>query len=403
MPAAPTTLHPRQDLDVRDRAAERRDPAARTSAAQRPAAESRTERPAALDERSLLCALVESSDDAIFAMDLDGRILSWSRGAEAIFGYAATEAVGEHMSMLVPHDRLDELRLIMAKLARGERTDHLETVRVHKDRKRINVELTVAPITDAHGHIAAASAIAREVTDRKRAEAELRRSNEELEQFAYAASHDLSEPLRVIAGFVELLDHRYSGKLDEEADRFIAFTVAGVERMRAVIDDLLAYSRVGRVALGLAQVNVGELVGEVLQGLMAAIAERATSVEVRALPSVRAEPVLLRLLFQNLIGNAIKFATGEQPHVLVSAAREHGRWRFYVQDNGPGIDPRHARRIFEMFQRLHPREVPGTGIGLAIAKRIVERHGGEIGVVPAPGGGSTFHFTIPDDPERGGV
>ncbi|MDE3069183.1 MAG: hypothetical protein KGJ43_00450 [Acidobacteriota bacterium] len=227
---------------------------------------------------------------------------------------------------------------------------------------------------------------------------ELRRSNEELEQFAYAASHDLSEPLRVIAGFVELLARRYRGQLDDDADRFIAYIVAGVERMQATIDDLLSYSRAGRVSLSREEVDAGALVGEVLQALVVAVAERGTCVEVGALPLISVEPALMRQVLQNLIGNAIKFADGERPWVRVSARREAGRWRFDVEDNGPGVDPRHCERIFEMFERLHGRDVPGTGIGLAIVRRIVERHGGRAWCEPRAQGGSVFSFTVPDGP-----
>jgi light-regulated signal transduction histidine kinase (bacteriophytochrome) len=275
---------------------------------------------------------------------------------------------------------------------------HLVSVRSEQDTSRVDASRPAAARAQA-----AASEPARDgpagAQESERLLEELRRSNEELEQFAYAASHDLSEPLRVIAGFVQLLQQRYAGQLDDEADRFIAYTVAGVERMQAVIDDLLTYSRAGRVSLALAPVDTGALVGEVLQALIIAIAERATTVEVQALPVVWGEPGLLRQVFQNLIANAIKFTDGERPHVRVSAAREPGRWRFEVRDNGPGIEERHMERVFEMFQRLHGREVPGTGIGLAIAKRIVERHRGEISVARAPAGGSVFSFTIPDPPE----
>ncbi len=205
----------------------------------------------------------------------------------------------------------------------------------------------------------------------------------------------------MIAGFVDLLARRYEGELDAEADRFIGFTISGVERMQAIIDDFLAYSRASRATLELVEVDTAALVREVLQSLAATISEHGTRVEVGGLPRVRAEPTLLRQLFQNLIGNAVKFANESGAEVSITAARERERWRFDVADNGPGIDPQHATRIFDMFQRLHGREVPGTGIGLSIAKRIAERHGGSIWVAPRPGGGSVFRFTIPDRPEVG--
>jgi PAS domain S-box-containing protein len=348
------------------------------------------------ETRARLAAIVEFSEDAIIGKDLDGTITSWNRGAQHLFGYCAEEVVGRPIAILSSPERSDELTRIMERIRAGDHVERYETTRVRKDGQSIDVSLTISPITDALGKIVGASAIARDVSARRRTEEQLRRSNEELEQFAYVASHDLSEPLRVIAGFVDLLARRYEGRLDPEADRFIGFTVSGVERMQAIIDDFLAYSRTSRVALELVEVDTAGLVREVLQSLSASIAEHGTRVEVGGLPRVRAEPTLLRQLFQNLIGNAIKFADGSSSQVSISAVREQARWRFDVADNGPGIDPRYAKRIFDMFQRLHGRDVPGTGIGLSIAKRIAERHGGSIWVAPALGGGSVFRFTIPD-------
>jgi PAS domain S-box-containing protein len=351
------------------------------------------------DTRARLAAIVEHSEDAIIGKDIDGTITSWNRGAQHLFGYSAEEVVGRPISLLLPPEHTDELTRILERIRAGDRVERYETVRVRKDGRRIHVSLTISPITDALGRIVSASVIARDVTARRRTEDKLRRSNEELERFAYVASHDLSEPLRVIAGFVDLLARRYRGQLDEEADRFIDYTIAGVERMQAIIDDFLAYSHASRMALTLVEVDTAALVREVLQSLSAAIAEHGTRVEVGGLPRVCAEPTLLRQLFQNLIGNAVKFADPGSPQVSISAVRERERWRFDIADNGPGVDPRHARRVFEMFQRLHGRDVPGTGIGLSIAKRITERHGGSIWVAPGAEGGSVFRFTIPDRSE----
>jgi PAS domain S-box-containing protein len=342
-----------------------------------------------------LSALVEASHDAIIGNQLDGTIVSWNPGAERIYGYSADEALGKPISILMPPERADELPGLLAIVARGERVDHYETLRVRKDGSRIDVSVTVSPINDAQGAPIGASTIARDVTDRKHVEDELRRSNQDLEQFAYVASHDLSEPLRVIAGFVELLARRYKGQLDEDADKFIAFTVSGVERMQTLIDDLLAYSRIRNVEMKLVDVDTAVVARDVVHDLEAGIAERRTLVEVGDLPTIRAEPTLLRQVFQNLIANAVKFGADEHPLVRISATRGRGEWRFEVQDNGPGIDPGDAARIFDVFQRLHGRDVPGTGIGLSIAKRAVEHHGGSIQVQSVPGGGSSFSFTIP--------
>jgi diguanylate cyclase (GGDEF)-like protein/PAS domain S-box-containing protein len=348
---------------------------------------------AALEQQ--LRAPVESSDDAIIGKQLDGTIVSWNRGAERIYGYRADEVTGRSISIIVPPERSGELATLLGSVARGEHVDHYETVRMRKNGSLIDVSLAVSPIRDAHGILIGASTIARDVTERKQAEIELRRSNLDLERFAYVASHDLSEPLRSISGFVDLLARRYKGQLDEDADRFISFTVSGVERMQTLIDDLLVYARVRSVELTLVDVDTAAVIRDILTDLEDAIADRGTLLEVGQLPVIRAEPALLGQVFRNLIANAVKFSVGENPRVSVSATRGLRHWRFDIQDNGPGVEPADVARVFEVFQRLHGRDVPGTGIGLAIVKRAIERHGGTIEVHAAPGGGSIFSFSIP--------
>ncbi|HVE67834.1 MAG TPA: ATP-binding protein [Solirubrobacteraceae bacterium] len=229
----------------------------------------------------------------------------------------------------------------------------------------------------------------------RRRATDLERSNAELEQFAYVASHDLSEPLRMISGFVQLLSERYTGRLDSDADEFIAYTIDGVQRMQGLIDDLLAYSRVGR-AVEDAPVELDEIVADARTALRAPIEETGAEIEVGPLPVVVGDRRELTQLFQNLLSNAVKFVRSGPPRVQVTARRVDGEWEMLVRDNGIGIDPRHAERVFKMFQRLHGREeYPGTGIGLAICKKIAERHGGDIDVTAAAGGGSEFRVTLP--------
>jgi PAS domain S-box-containing protein len=346
------------------------------------------------DVNRQLAGVVEQSEDAILRKSSKGIVTGWNAGAERLYGYSAEEMIGQPVQVLIPEERNGEEREILDKVFGGEAIAQYETARVRKDGTAIDVAVTISPLRDRAGEIIGASAIGRDITERKRAERELHRSNADLERFAYVASHDLSEPLRVIAGFVDLLARRYKGQLDEEADRFIAFTISGVERMQALIDDLLAYSKVGRAELKRADVDTAELVEGVLADLDGLVAERGARVEVAELPTVWGEPVLLRQVLQNLIGNAVKFGDGEAPRVWVSATRRGARWRIDVEDNGSGIDPGQRERIFEMFQRLHGRDTPGTGIGLAIAKLIVERHDGRIWVDSASDGGSIFSFTI---------
>jgi light-regulated signal transduction histidine kinase (bacteriophytochrome) len=225
---------------------------------------------------------------------------------------------------------------------------------------------------------------------------ELSRSNAELEQFAYVASHDLQEPLRMVSSYTQLLGRRYRGKLDQDADEFIAFAVDGATRMQGLINDLLAYSRVGAQFPAFAPVDTAELVDQVVGDLRPLISDAHAEVTRDALPTVMAEKRQLAQLFQNLITNAIHYRRNEPPRIHLSAQREERMWQFMVSDNGLGIEPQHHERIFLLFQRLQSREhSTGTGLGLAICRKIVERHGGQIWVESTPGVGSTFSFTLP--------
>jgi len=226
--------------------------------------------------------------------------------------------------------------------------------------------------------------------------AELRRSNEALERFAYVASHDLQEPLRMVTSFTQLLQQRYAGQLDEKADRYIGHAVDGAVRMRGLINDLLAYSRAGTRAAEPGPTDAGQALERAREMLAAAISASGAEVASDPLPTVRANASQLLQLFQNLLGNAVKFRGGRAPRVHVSARREGAWWIFAVRDNGIGVAPEYFERVFVLFQRLHTRgEYPGSGMGLAICKRIVERHGGRIWLESEPGSGATFFFTLP--------
>jgi light-regulated signal transduction histidine kinase (bacteriophytochrome) len=225
---------------------------------------------------------------------------------------------------------------------------------------------------------------------------ELQRSNEQLEQFAYVASHDLQEPLRMVSSYVQLLAQRYRGKLDQDADDFINFAVDGANRMSTLIQDLLTYSRVGTRGGDFVLTDAGAAVNQALRNLAAAIEDSGVVVTCDELPEVVADKSQLVQLFQNLIGNAIKFRGEAAPTVHVSAEAHPTEWLFTVKDNGIGLDMAYASRIFVVFQRLHAQgQYPGTGMGLAICQKIVERHGGRIWVEATPGQGATFSFTLP--------
>jgi two-component system, chemotaxis family, sensor kinase Cph1 len=271
--------------------------------------------------------------------------------------------------------------------------------------------MLLAPVRDAAGELAGIQGAFWNVTARRRAErqveqaaaalrqanAELARSNAELEQFAYAASHDLQEPLRMVASFTKLLQDRYRGRLDSQADEYIHFAVDGALRMQRLVTDLLAYSRVGR-GQPLRETSCEEAFDRALQNLHEAVREAGAAVTRTPLPRIKGDPTQLVQLFQNLIGNAIKFRAGVPPAIHVSARRspKRGEWLFQVRDNGIGIAPQYLERIFVMFQRLHTQqEYPGSGIGLTVCRKIVDRHGGRIWAESEPGKGSSFFFTLP--------
>ncbi|HZW94895.1 MAG TPA: PAS domain S-box protein [Candidatus Eremiobacteraceae bacterium] len=537
-----------------------------------------TERKRADEIRELLAAVVDSSDDAIISKTLGGTITAWNSGAERLFGYSASEILGKPIQMLMPPERANEEQDILARIVRGERVQHFETIRIRKDGRKIEVSATISPIKDSRGVIVGASKIARDITERKRAEralrslsncneslmratdemtllqqicdlvvnvggyrmawvgyaehnekktiravaqsgfeagyldtlnitwadeehgrgpggtairsgkpvvcldtmsdprvtpwreeaikrgyrsimvlplksgeevlgalaiyatevgafddaeqhlleelsnnlsygitslrarqdrqraeedaarkaADLARSNADLEQFAYVASHDLQEPLRMITAYTQLLAERYKGKLDENADKFIGYASEGALRMQVLIQDLLAFSRVGRNGTASASVDCNAVMEEVRKTLGTAIQESGTLITHGKLPAIWVDRTQITQVFQNLIGNAIKFRGKEPPVISVEAEELDHQWLCRVSDNGIGIAPEYAENIFVAFHRLHARtEYPGNGIGLAICKKIVEHYGGRIWVEPRAGSGSTFKFTMP--------
>ncbi len=250
-----------------------------------------------------------------------------------------------------------------------------ERMRAEADVRRLNAELE------------------RRVEERTR---ELSRMNDELRQFAYVASHDLQEPLRTVASYAQLLARRYRGKLDQDADEFIAYMVSGVTRMHTLLNDMLAYSRVTESRdRPLAPANLNAVVQSALMNLDLTISENHAAVHVDPLPTLHGDEIQLTQVFQNLIGNAIKYKSEEPPQISVTAEEGQDEWTICVSDNGIGVDPQYSERIFGIFKRLHGRELPGTGMGLAICKRIIERHNGRIWVEPRNGTGSRFCFTLP--------
>ncbi|HLX62715.1 MAG TPA: PAS domain S-box protein [Planctomycetota bacterium] len=478
-----------------------------------------------------LALIVQSSNDAILSTSLDGTILSWNPGCERLYGYSASEAIGQSAGMLIPKRMPDELAENLAQIRKGERIENREAIRVAKDGRELIVELSVAPLRSEDGRIEGATTIGRNVSEQRRAEQALResierfqlvargtndglwdwnvetnrvyfssrwkemlgyrddeiennfsewesrlhsedheralatikeyfdgktpvyelehrlrhkdgtyrwilargfalrhangkpyrmtgshidlterkkaadelaakakelaRSNAELEQFAYVASHDLREPLRAINSHGQLLARRAKERLDVDAEQHLKLVLDGAERMKNLINDLLEYSRLGTRVQTLTAVDCNAILAHTLENLKVALEESGGVVESEPLPTLRADGVQLTQVFQNLIGNALKFKGAQPPRVRISALRREHDWLFAVKDNGIGIDPQHFKRIFAVFARLHTREeYPGTGIGLSICKRIVERHGGTIWVESEVGKGAAFYFSI---------
>ena len=349
--------------------------------------------------------LLEAAPDAMVVVNHGGEIVLLNLQAEKQFGYYRDELVGQKVTNIIPEgfaERLiaDALRSAEDALAQQIGTG-IELTGRRKDGSGFPIEIMLSPLESAEGVLVTAAI--RDITKRKKAEAnllqkveELNRSNQELEQFAYIASHDLQEPLRMVASYTQLLSRRYKGQLGSDADEFIAFAVDGASRMQRLIQDLLAYSRAGTKAKLLFDTSSEEALQQALVNLRGAIEESHAVVTHDPLPTVLADEMQLVQLFQNLVGNAVKYQNPGIPRIHISAARNGGnKWRFSIKDNGLGIDSQYFDKIFGMFQRLHKREeFAGTGVGLAICKKIVERHGGSISVESQPGHGSTFHFAL---------
>jgi PAS domain S-box-containing protein len=406
-----------------------------------------TDRKRAEEVRERLAAVVESSEDAIISKNLDGTITAWNSGAEKLFGYSSIEALGKPILMLLPPEGTNQELGNLARIGRGEQVEEVDTVRVRKDGRKLDVSSRMFPIKDTSGAVIGASNIARDITERKRSDDEIRRlnnemecrnkelevhaielqrardemevrvnerteeladanqglerSNIELQQFAYIASHDLQSPLRGISGFVQLLKLEYGDKLDEQAGDWVRRILQGIAQMQTMISDVLAYSRVDSRSRPFAPIPFLDVFHDAVALIESSIRDAKAQVTCGELPVVMGDRSQLVQLMQNLIGNGLKYHGDESPRVYVSAERNGNEWIFSVRDNGIGIDPKYYERIFEIFKRLHDqKEYPGTGIGLAVCRRVVSRHGGRIWLESEVGHGSVFHFTLPEGTDR---
>lgn len=372
-----------------------------------------------------LAAIVASSDDAIIGRDLRGVVTSWNAGAEREFGYTASEMIGHSITRLIPSERQEEEVKILEQIALGKSVRHFETMRSRKDGSIFNVSVTVSAIKDSSGKVVGASKVVRDITTRKKAEetihrlnaeleqrvaqrtAELEAANKELESFSYSVSHDLRAPLRAVDGFSQAMLEDYGPQLPEEGRRCLQTIREGAQRMGRLIDDLLTFSRLGRLPLSKRAVETGDLVRAVLEDLSSQRVGRQIEVSVAELPVCQGDAVLLKQVWINLLSNAFKYTRRREKAVIEVgckrepiAAKDHGGPEkksnvYFVRDNGTGFDMRYADKLFGVFQRLHSEEeYEGTGVGLAIVQRIVHRHGGRVWAEAAEDHGATFFFSL---------
>ncbi|MCU4972771.1 PAS domain S-box protein [Halobacteria archaeon AArc-m2/3/4] len=349
--------------------------------------------------------IVETIDDGIYVKDDDGLFTMVNDAYAELTGYDREQLVGAHASLVVDEDTIQQSSAMQAVMADENDADStMEAMIQTADGELVPTEGTIATIETEGGdgednHVG----VVRDITERKERQRKLEQSNERLEQFAYAASHDLQEPLRMVSSYLQLIDRRYGDELDAEGEEFLAFAVDGADRMRNMIEGLLEYSRVDTRGDPFEPVDLNRVLADVREDLQVKIEEHDADVTVGSLPRVEGDSEQLRQLFQNLVDNAIEYSGEEPPRVHVDAERDGDWWELSVRDEGIGIDPADADSVFEVFQRLHtPDEHEGTGIGLALCKRIVERHGGEIWVDSEPGEGSTFAVRLlaADDRDR---
>ena len=375
-----------------------------------------SERRRAQEAQAYLAAIVSSAHDAVIGMALDQAIVSWNSAAQRMFGYTAEGVSGQPVSLLLP-DEGGEGALRLERVAQGEAIRDVEMKWRHKNGYLLPVLVSVSPIENSRGELIGISAIVRDITELKQAHEEIRRlnaqledrvaqrteqlaaANRELEAFAYSVSHDLRAPLRVISGFADILLTEYATEVPDGAGHYLERIGANADKMNQLVEDLLALSRLSRQELHREKLDPAALAQQVLQDLHPQNEERSVEINVEPLAPCCADPRLLRHVYLNLLDNALKYTrTCDVARIRVGAVRQEGQWAYFVADNGVGFNPRYASKLFDVFQRLHAQEAyEGSGVGLAIAQRIVHRHGGRIWAESEVGQGATFYFTLGDD------
>jgi len=382
---------------------------------------------AADDFRARLAAIVQSSDDAIISKDLNGRIGSWNPAATRLFGYSADEVIGRPISILIPPDRLSEETDILQRLRRGERIEHFETIRITKDRRKVNVSLTVSPIIDAEGRVIGASKIARDISDRTRAErdlaearerlqkyskeleqtvadrtAELKAAYRDLEAFTYSVAHDLRAPLRGIQGLLSALSEDARTALAAPQSELLQNAIKRADRLSGLVEDLLKLSQIGTQKIHRQPTSFEDLVNQVIGELKPQTRDRKVEWEIASLPTVQCDPGLMRQAFVNLLSNALKYTRPRAvAKIQVGQTTANGQPAFFVADNGVGFNMATTEKLFTPFCRLHADpQFEGSGIGLATVERIVRKHGGRIWAEAEPDRGARFCFTLGEVSEQ---
>jgi signal transduction histidine kinase len=354
------------------------------------------------EERVRLQIILDSLPVGVSVADANGRILIRNKQMNNVLGdEPLSEGISDYGRFQGYHPGTDtplqpEEWPMARSLLKGETVINEELDMIGKDGTRRTVLSSSMPMRDKNGRLTSGLAVFTDITMQKKLEGRLKRSNAELQQFAYVASHDLQEPLRMVTSYIGLLNKKYGDELDGQAKTYMAYAVDGAERMRELIDDLLQYSRIDTQGIEFSNVDMNVVAKKVINTVHVAILESKANVSVKPLPTVCGDATQLSQVLQNLISNAIKFHGPEAPRIEVASRESATGWTISVKDNGVGIDVKYHDKLFQMFQRLHTREeYPGTGIGLAISKKIVERHGGRIWVESDGMNGSTFYFTIP--------
>ena len=354
-------------------------------------------------------AIVDTVREPLILLDETLGVIQVNRSFCRAFDTSTAASVGRPFREL--GDGLWDIATLLGKLeaivSRGESFEDYEVARDFPGGGPRAMLLNARLLRQAESDAPLILLAVEDVTERRKFEAlandhaaSLARSNRDLEEFAYVASHDLQEPLRMVVSYTQLLARRYTGKLDRDADEFIAYAVDGAKRMQRLISDLLDYSRLARKEVPLQPASAEEAFADALSALSAALADSGAKIEKDPLPAIRADQSQLIQLFQNLLGNALKFRSAVPLVIRVCAERDGAFWSFTVQDNGIGIDPQYFEKVFIIFERLHGVDVPGTGIGLALCRKIVQRHGGRIWIESPPAGGTALRFTLPAPKEN---